>query len=305
MGVKTFFAQAWPTRAALKLGTWLPPRAGHTLAAFGARLAVTLKPDIYYAVRHNQRHVLGPAAPADALERTTYRVFLNAARAYYHLFHNVGRGIYTAAHFSPPVHIAPETAHHIEDALSLGRGLFLLACHTSNMDMGGIALTQHLPTPPKVLSIAEPPPGFEVFNDLRRRCGVPLTPISPQSLREALHLLRRGGIVVTGPDRPVGRGDEPVTFFGATAYLPTGYLRMPLRTGSPVIVVATVEENGVYHVRANPPLELVRTGDRERDIAINLRPILDQVETFIRAHPDQWMMFVPVWQRVTDPVAGS
>jgi len=40
----------------------------------------------------------------------------------------------------------------------------------------------------------------------------------------------------------------------------------------------------------------VQTGDREHDVAVNLRRVLTELEGLIRQHPEQWMMFVPVWR---------
>jgi KDO2-lipid IV(A) lauroyltransferase len=134
---------------------------------------------------------------------------------------------------------------------------------------------------------------------LREKGNVVLTPISPRSLRDAMARLRDGGIVVTGVDRPVNEGNDPVEFFGATAYLPTGYIRIPLRTDCLVMTIATVYEpdsnGGVYSVIANPPMEMERTGDAETDFALNLRRVLAEIEGLIRRHPDQWEMFIPVW----------
>ena len=177
----------------------------------------------------------------------------------------------------------------------MGHGVFVLACHMSNFDLGGIALAQSIPGSLQALSLADPTPDVEAFNQLRERCGAHMTPISPQALREALERLKNGGAVVTGPDYPTQDEDEPVIFFGAPANLPSGYVRIPLRTKSPIIVLATRFEDGGYKIIANPPFELEYTGDREQDVAVNLRRILKQVEDFIRQRPDEWMMFSPVW----------
>ena len=72
-------------------------------------------------------------------------------------------------------------------------------------------------------------------------------------------------------------------------------MRIPLRTNSPIIVLAPRYEDGVYKIIAHPPFELEHTGDREQDVTINLRLILAQVEDFIRQRPDEWMIFAPVW----------
>ena len=192
--------------------------------------------------------------------------------------------------------VAPETQTYIQQALATGKGLFILACHMSNFDLGGIALAQATPVPLQVLSLADPPPDVEVFNHLREQCHVMMTPISPQALRDAMARLRAGGAVVTGPDYPMDEDGPPVTFFGAPANLPTGYVRIPLRTGSLVMTVAVCYRDGAYRVEANPPLTLRHTGDRGRDVMENLHRILAEVEAFIRERPEEWMMFKPVWK---------
>ncbi len=283
-------------RLALRLMRYQPFVGRRIVAALWARIVTWVKPPMYYAARANLRHVLGETASTATLNRTLYRLFYNTGRRYYETFYNLGRGRTRATDFRPPVIIPPETRAHIEQALRAGRGVFILACHMSNFDLCGIALAQSMPVSLQALSLADPTPDVVAFNQLRERCGARMTPISPEALREALERLQNGGIVVTGPDYPVRNGDEPVEFFGAPARLPSGYVRIPLRTNSPVIVLAPRYENGVYKVIANPPFELVHTGDRQQDVTVNLRRILEQVEDFIRQRPDEWMMFTPVWE---------
>lgn len=297
MGTKAFLTKGWPTRLGFYLGKYLLPQAGRSVASIAARLIVTLKPDMYWAVRSNLRHVLGGDVPEAVLRRRVHRLFINAARGYYELFHNVGGGVLDVRDFHPPVCLTPEAKAHIWQGLDSGRGVFFLGAHLSNFDLAWIGVSQYIPEPMQALSLAHPPPGFEFFNCLRARGNVILTPISPQALLEAIHRLRQGGLVITGVDRPIGEGDEPVEFFGATAYLPTGYLRIPLRTDCLVMTLGAYYEREAYWVIANPPMEMVRTGDPEQDMAVNLRRVHAQVEGMIRRYPEQWMMFIPVWDR--------
>jgi len=279
------------------LGKYLPPRGGRFVAGIASRLIVTFKPDTYWAVRENLRHVLGPEISEKELERMVYRLISNANRGYYELFHNVGRGNINVSEFYPPVHLTDEVKMYLDQALASGRGLFVLGAHMSNFDLALIGLSQYLPVPLQALSLADPPPGFEFFNRLREKGNVIITPISPGALRDAIVRLRQGGVVITGVDRPVPNGNEPVEFFGATAYLPTGYIRIPLRTDCLVMTIAAYyeDEDDAYHIVANPPMTMERTGDEAADIALNLRRVLAEIEGLIRRHPDQWMMFVPVW----------
>jgi KDO2-lipid IV(A) lauroyltransferase len=211
-------------------------------------------------------------------------------------------------HLRPPVRVTPETKQHLKTALATGRGVFIAACHTSNFDLGGVAFAHHVQTIGQtlhVLGLADPPPGFEFFNRLREKTGAYITPICPEALREAMRRLRDGGVVLTGVDRPTGSGDTPVSFFGQTAYLPTGYIRMPIRTDSMVMTLATFYEDNAYWIHTHPPRPIVYTGNRLRDIEVNLRMVLDEVQAFIRRQPEQWMMFVPVWPPFPSASADS
>lgn len=295
MSTKAFFSKGWPTRLGFYLGKYLPPRGGRHVAALASRLMVTFKPDVYWNVRANLRHVLGPEVSDKELDRTLYRLISNSNRGYYELFHNVGRGRVNVEEFYPPVRLTDAAKTYLDQAIASGRGLFILGAHMSNFDLAWIGLSQYVPVPMQALSLADPPAGFEFFNRLREKGNVIITPISPGALRDAMARLRQGGVVITGVDRPVNEGNEPVEFFGATAYLPTGYIRIPLRTDCLVITVAAYYEDGVYNVVANPPMTMERTGDPAADFTVNLRRVLAEIETLIRRHPDQWFMFIPVW----------
>ena len=308
VSAKAFFTKGWPTRLGFYLGKYLPPRGGKFIVALMSRWMVTFKPDVYWAVRANLHHILGSETPDKELHQAVYRLISNANRGYYELFHNVGRGRINVEEFYPPVRMAPEARMYLDQGLASGRGLFVLGVHTSNFDLAWIGLSQYVPVPMQALSLAEPPASFEFFNRLREKGNVLITPISARSLRDAMARLRDGGLVITGVDRPLAEGNEPVEFFGATAYLPTGYIRIPLRTDCLVMTMAAYYETGedgggFYNVIANPPMAMERTGDAEADVAHNLRRVLAQVEGFIRRRPDQWMMFVPVWPENLPPLA--
>ncbi len=294
-----FFAKGWPVKAALRLGRFLPMGGARPAAAVGAWLIMLFKPAMYHGARDNLRHVLGAGASEKDLRQTLRRLFTNTVRRYYEFFYNMGRGYTRAADLKPPILLTAEAQENLRQGVESGHGLFIIACHMANFDFTGIALSQAMSPPPQTLSLATPSADVEAFNDLRERCGAFMTPITPESLRDAIERLKNGGSVATGADYPVpmGNGEAPVTFFGAPANLPSGYMRLPLRTDSLITVLTTHYADGVYWIHLTPPMEMLRTGDRQQDVAVNLRRVLDQVEIFIRQHPDEWMMFVPVWSQ--------
>lgn len=294
MGTKAFFTKKWPTRLGYFIAKWAPPFLGRMIVGVLARVAVYLKPDVYWTSLDNYKHIYKNKSPLE-LHHIVYKQYFNSLRCYYELFHNIGRGRTEVQYFKPPVKITPDTMTYINEALASGRGLLILGCHMANFDLSGIGLSQYLPMPVQALSLASPPPGFEFFNQIRAYGHGVITPINADNLRKAMARLKQGGIVLTGVDRPIGEGDEPVTFFGETAHLPTGYIRIALLSNCLVMTTAFFYLNNEYWIEGNAPLEMIRTGERERDVKVNVDRILAEIEIFIKKDPTQWMMFLPVW----------
>jgi len=186
-----------------------------------------------------------------------------------------------------------EAMHAVRDA---GQGVVLVFPHVGNFDLAGQAVARYVPGV-QVLTLPNPSPGFQRLNEMRRRGGAEITPLSPAALRQAVRNLRQGGAVAFGGDRPVSELDKPFPFFGRPARVPSASVRLALRTGAQVAVMAAAwdAEEGTYCLDVAPFLEMERTGDEDQDIALNMRRVLDALEGVIRRWLDQWFMFVPVW----------
>jgi lauroyl/myristoyl acyltransferase len=150
--------------------------------------------------------------------------------------------------------------------------------------------------PIQMLSLADPQAGFHILNYLRAKGGFEVTPITTESLRAAIRRLKNGGAVVTGMDRPMPEDRELIEFFGRLAYLPVGPARLALMSGATVILGnCYYDPNEGYIIEATEPIEMVRTGDRRQDVLTNTRRLATILEGYVRAHPEQWMMFHSVW----------
>ena len=315
MRLQDFISSKPMTQLGIVLGRFMPRRAGYGLARIVAGLIARRKPEVYWTVYANLRQVVGPGADDLALHRMTYQVFFHAGQTYYDFFHAVGQPKEVLAE---AVLIPDEVLAFIRAETARGRGVLVLAPHMSNFDLLGLSVgAQGLPM--QMLSLANPQAGFHLLNYLRATAGFEVTPITPESLRAAIRRLKSGGIVLTGVDRPILRlacpehsrraqdtvpeGRELVEFFGRPAYLPVGPVRLALMTGALVIMGSCYYEPGKgYGLKVTEPLEMIRTGDRRRDILANVRRVADILEEHVRARPEQWMMFHPFWPEL--PAAG-
>jgi len=292
MHLQDFISSKPMTQLGIAIGQHMPRRVGYGLARIAAGVIARRKPEVYWTVHANLRQILGPAADDVTLQRMTYQVFFHAGQTYYDFFHAIGQPKEVIAEM---VRIPDEIVAFVRSETARGQGVLMLVTHMSNFDLLGLSMgTRDLPI--QMLSLANPQAGFHLLNYLRATAGFEVTPITPQSLRAAIRRLKSGGIVLTGVDRPIPEDRELVEFFGRPAYLPAGPGRLALMTDALVIMGSCYYEPGKgYGLEVTGPLEMIRTGNRRRDILANVRRLANVLEQHVRSRPEQWMMFHPVW----------
>jgi len=277
---------------ALGIGRGISPRHGYSLANRLARwIATSKKIKMVQAVRANQWVVSGGSLSLQELDAVTRDTFSHTGRCLYDLYHTLGHpdGILQKVVFSPEFEALKTRV------LDNRQGSVFVCPHMSNFDLVGRALglsgLNFL-----VLSYPEPPGGYRWQNEMRRRVGLEMLPMSVSALRKAVERLQAGGAVLTGVDRPLNDANYRPHFFGRPAYLPAGHVRLALKTNSPVYVVASMmRPDGMYVLEASGPITMKPLPDREAEMVRNAEAILEQVETYIWRAPAQWSMFYPVW----------
>ena len=280
-------------RLGMFFSRYTPERLGHHMAWWAAGVVCRLKPAVHGIVQANLGQVLGAGAGGQALDLAVRKVFYTAIRGYYDLFRAFrlpGDGISTL------VDVPLETEAVASSLWNREGGAVVVFPHLSNFDLGGHALVPYLPEI-QLLTLPDPPPGFQLLNESRRRSGVTVTPVSATALRQALKVLGRRGVVAMAGDRPVSDLDKPVPFFGRPARVPSGHVRLALKTGAVVAIGHCIlsPDTQRYVLHLEPPMEMIRTGNREEEVRLNMRRVLDTLEQLIRRWPEQWQMFVPVW----------
>jgi lauroyl/myristoyl acyltransferase len=280
-------------RMGMFLGRHTPQRIGHRLAWWAAGAICRLKPAVYEIVRSNLRQVLGPGSDEQELARTARGVFYTAICGYFDLFRALQL---PEVEIAGQVDVPEETKAVARSLREREEGAVIVFPHLGSFDLAGHAMASYVPEV-QLLSLPDPPAGFEMLNESRRLTGISVTPLSSTALRQAIKLLRRGGVVSVAGDRPVSELDDPTLFFGRPARVPSGHVRLALKTGAVVSIAYCVlsPETQRYTVYLEPPMEMIRTGNREEDVQVNMRRILEELERLIRRWADQWQMFVPVW----------
>lgn len=291
----------------------MPPRIGYWLARVIASAMARRRSFMFINARANLSRVV-PEATDEELDDLARRAIAHAGRTYYDMF-RLSAEDYQRGRVPLNIRIREWVA--VRQALSDGRGTVLVGPHMSNFDLAAQWIASQ-GFDIQALSLPSPSTGARVVNALRRRRGIVMTPLSVSALRAAIKRLRAGGLVMTGADRPVSMMDELVPFFGAPARLPTGHVRLALQTQARIVVACCImEKNGqtatgdasgvcCYRIQFAPPIEMEAASDQESaarisdaNIRHNVRRVLEIIEDMIRQAPDQWLMFVPVWENAT------
>jgi Kdo2-lipid IVA lauroyltransferase/acyltransferase len=120
-----------------------------------------------------------------------------------------------------------------------------------------------------------------------------------EAARTMLRVLKDAGTVgILADQNTMPEEGVFVDFFGVPACTTTGIARVALHTGAAVVPgYAYWDENlRKYRLRFEPPVELVRTGDTERDVLENTQRFAKVIEGIIRKYPGQWVWIHARWK---------
>lgn len=120
-----------------------------------------------------------------------------------------------------------------------------------------------------------------------------------EAARLMLRVLKQAGTVgVLADQNTMPEEGVFVNFFGVSACTTTGIARVALHTDAAVVPGYAIwdEKLRKYRLRFEPPVELTRTGDMERDVLENTQRFAKVLEEIIRKYPGQWIWIHARWK---------
>ena len=207
-------------------------------------------------------------------------------------------------------HFPRYTRENIEETLILdghenflsgqrrGKGVLYLTGHIGAWELSSFA---HALYGFPLHYMARPLDNARVDNLVNRyRCLSGNKPIfKNESARALLKILRESGTVgILADQNTMPEEGVFVDFFGKSACTTTGIARVALHTGAAVVPGYAYWDasSGKYRLRFEPPVELVRTGNTERDIFVNTQKFTKVIEEIVRKHPEQWVWVHARWK---------
>jgi KDO2-lipid IV(A) lauroyltransferase len=196
-----------------------------------------------------------------------------------------------------------EGQEHLDEALRKNRGVVLLHGHFGNPHIIMPAIGYHGYTLSQ-LGSRNPPaerPGLlgNVYNVLRMHIyksklrykeSLPVSFIYTDTfIRDIYRRLAANVIIAMGIDGREGNKSIELDFLGGRALFYTGTMKMILRM-NPVVLPAFHVRNkmNVHTIVIERPLELVRTGNEEEDIARNMKTFFTLFEKYVYQYPDHY-----------------
>ena len=188
---------------------------------------------------------------------------------------------------------------HLQQALAGGKGVIFFSAHLGPFDylIQWLAIQGYEVTIP-VEHLADRRV-LELVLRLRRSKGIQYVPLGGSAaLRAMLQTLRKNQIVMITADRAVQGESALVPFFGAPARLPLGIAELAQRTGAPVLGGfgwRSERREEPRLVGEIVPVSSALPPEQRNQIEPLQQSIVSCMERFIGAHPDQWVVFAPVW----------
>jgi len=179
-----------------------------------------------------------------------------------------------------------------------GRGMIYGLPHVGNWEAAApVSGDEKVP----VVAVAEKLPNRRItdwFTDMRAEFGIEvvLATGGTDVMRKLESALADNKAVALLADRDLKRRGVEVVFFGEKTTLPPGPATLALRTGAPLLPVASYYDgdNG-YRVVIRPAIPVPAEGTRSEKVRSMTQALAVEMESLIRAAPQQWHLVQPNW----------
>jgi len=234
----------------------------------------------------------GPEMNADEAKRLLRKIYIHFGQMFLEVPHamwlNPGN-----LHRS----VVFESEEHFLDALKKGKGVLAFSGHLGNWEMTPTAVAMRFGNCAVVARPLDFEPLERLMIDLRSRFGTEIIP-KQRSMRKLLTSLRANKIIGIMLDQNVDWYEGAfVDFFGRPACTNKGLALVALKTGAPVVPIFSAKaKDGRYRIMIGKEVDLIRTGDKLKDVEENTALFTSIIERHIREHPEQYFWFHKRWK---------
>ena len=229
-------------------------------------------------------------SPAE-LKRITKQLFRNYGQNFIDLFR---MPLINPGNFQKLITV--EGIENLSEGRRQGKGAVMLAMHFGSWELASLSCAM-LNLPYKVM--VKPQTRYSRLDELLnwyRSCGGYVVLSRGMGTRDFVRSLKNNEVIGMVVDQG-GRDGALVPFFGRNASMSVGAIRVGLKWGVPICFsVIHREPDGRHKMIVHKPLDLINTGDPEKDIPANLSRITRIMEDYVRRYPAEYMWFYKIWK---------
>lgn len=255
--------------------------AGMLARQIGPRLGVSER------ARRNLRRAM-PELSADEIETVVRGMWNNLGRVAAEYPHLPRLKV-----FAPESRVEIAGLEHVQAALAAGRSVILFSAHLANWEICAIAGSQFGIDIAQIYRALNNPLVDRMIARFRGG-GAEFIPKGEVASRRALATLRRGGHLALLVDQKLGDGIA-VPFFGRPAMTAPGLAALALHFNCVVLPARVERLRAHFRLTVEPPLPLLRSGDRAADVLALMTAVNRTLESWIRATPAQWFWLHNRW----------
>lgn len=191
-------------------------------------------------------------------------------------------------------YITFEGLKYIDEAFKKNKGVILLSAHSGSWELSNIICANLGFSFSLFVRNQRHRRLDELLNLYRSRKGCKI--ILRNHTRHLIEALKRNEAIGMTVDQG-GKTGMLVKFFGKDASMATGAVRLGLKHGSVILPAFYTRVNGPY-IKAiiEPPIEIKKSGDPEKDIRDNLQEIVRIFEKNIEKYAKDYLWSYKIWK---------
>jgi len=195
--------------------------------------------------------------------------------------------------------VAIQGLEKLQNALDRGRGVVFVSGHIGNWELMAYAVAAKNYPISVVAAPIEPEQVNDMIVGLRAKLGVrTILRSRPGASRELMRVFKENRILGLLIDQDTNVESAFVDFLGRPAWTPTAAASMALKFGAPVMFGYINRDKKDQHtVAIEGPLDLIRTGNTEKDIIDNTAMLSKKLGDCILYNPEQWVWMHRRWRR--------
>jgi len=279
-------------RPLLALIDCLSPRAAELLA--------TVLADIYFSGAARRRGITCDNVRLSGIAKSEVEVRRIAKHSFRHFACLVIDSLKSDKIFTPEtwqdhveMDVDPATMELMKKP---GQGVILISGHLGNWEIAAQIISYIKP----VVGITRDmnnPYTDKLMKERKPRNNFKLTPKHDADMGRLLTTLKDGHILALLIDQHARKGGMMIDFFGTPASTHTSHAMLHLITKIPLCFGYCVKTGPMqFKFKALPPITAERTGNRNADVKAILKQLTTELESAIRAYPEQYLWAHRRWR---------